>query len=610
METLKKDIEEKKKQLMILENYNRFKKENPGLDLFTKYYQPMPENPEKYYQLLNQNTFNGFIIYCLNNLENIRKKKINTNFNGKLQVIYLDSRIIPHYEFIIRNNMIKVPNAKHTLFVTNNNEEYFENLKIPCLEIKKLDTDIKEINNYSKLLTSKSFWNNLEGEKILICQSDSIIFSNNIDKFIKYDYIGAPWLKPTRPNQLFQGNGGFSLRDRNKMIEIINKFPIEKMPNFMKPIKFMKNPDDICPEDVYFSQYILKLSQAILPDYETCCEFSMETIYHLKPFGGHKCFKLNWSKLLEYNKNTIDIEIYEGDNEIINYFNDKSKIGIIKCDNNELIISQNGKFLKDKFLNSEIGNRFIKNLDKGKVNSFRKKTINFNKVLIYNKRYDYNWRHFLTETFFDLAIAYQNPSIKIIISKDSPKHIYEIFTILNIKNYFEIDNNTLITCDELIYSPKINQKTKNIFLNDLISQSVKLAKMSQMTLPIKIFLKRNNNNKNYRYVSNQEELNNKIKTLGFYLFEGGKVPLFYQIALINQAKIIITQIGANCDNIIFCNRMCKFKIIYPFNCKKWAQMYQDYKQCQLLYCGNNYHNNGNKDKYNWNYTIDFSKFKL
>jgi capsular polysaccharide biosynthesis protein len=80
--------------------------------------------------------------------------------------------------------------------------------------------------------------------------------------------------------------------------------------------------------------------------------------------------------------------------------------------------------------------------------------------------------------------------------------------------------------------------------------------------------------------------------------------------MINSADIIITQIGANCDNIIFCNKSCKFKIIYPFNCKKWARMYLEYPQCELLYCGNQYQNNGDEDRYNWNYTIDFNLFKL
>ena len=38
------------------------------------------------------------------------------------------------------------------------------------------------------------------------------------------------------------------------------------MPNY---IKFMNNP-----EDVYFSQYILKLDNVKLPSYDICCKFN------------------------------------------------------------------------------------------------------------------------------------------------------------------------------------------------------------------------------------------------------------------------------------------------------------------------------------------------
>jgi len=47
--------------------------------------------------------------------------------------------------------------------------------------------------------------------------------------------------------------------------------------------------------------------------------------------------------------------------------------------------------------------------------------------------------------------------------------------------------------------------------------------------------------------------------MNFYLLEGGTIPLYQQINLINKAHIIITQMRANC--------------------RRWSQ-------CCLLYCGN------------------------
>lgn len=65
-------------------------------------------------------------------------------------------------------------------------------------------------------------------------QTDSIILSENkekINSFLQYDYVGAPWT-----NQNI-GNGGLSLRNKNKMIEIIQH----------KPTIYNQN------EDIFFS---------------------------------------------------------------------------------------------------------------------------------------------------------------------------------------------------------------------------------------------------------------------------------------------------------------------------------------------------------------------
>ena len=58
------------------------------------------------------------------------------------------------------------------------------------------------------LLTSVWFYEqiNATANKILIFQTDSCLLKEGIDKFIDYDYIGAPWAHYN--NEV--GNGGFS----------------------------------------------------------------------------------------------------------------------------------------------------------------------------------------------------------------------------------------------------------------------------------------------------------------------------------------------------------------------------------------------------------------
>lgn len=86
---------------------------------------------------------------------------------------------------------------------------------------------INELNNY------------ISTERVLIVQYDGFILNPEAwtDEFLKYDYIGAPWLVSDwsvnnfnfpvdLPNQLVVGNGGFSLRSK-KMIELTSKLARE-----------------------------------------------------------------------------------------------------------------------------------------------------------------------------------------------------------------------------------------------------------------------------------------------------------------------------------------------------------------------------------------------
>lgn len=615
-------LNQKINELNYLNQSNELFQKNKGLELYFTYYQDKPDKIDDIVKILNYHSYSGFVIFCLNNLEKIKNlhfrletTESEEEIDNSLSIIYLSGILEPHYEFIIRNNMIKFPNVKHILYCGDNNYEFYKKLNISKLIIINKHLSSNNDIEFSTLLTLSKFWEELSTEYVLICHSDSIIFNDNIKQFYGYDFIGAPWLKPKNNKQLFQGNGHFSLRKRLKMIDIINNTNIMDMPIHLKPLRNMKNPRDICPEDVYFAQYLHKDNTTKHPDFELACKFSVESFTSHEPFGGSNFFNQNWIKYLDsenyFIKNFTNINANYVNDDDIEHLNLNGKIFISKSPKqNELIIYQDNVYVKNKFLNSDCTKNYIKSLEKSNINITKKNIVNFNKVLIYKKRFDHNWRHFLIETFFDLACAINDNEIMVLISKNSPKHIYEIFTILNFKNYYEIDDNVTVITNELILNPIINDTLKQSFLQELLTQSIKLYQMTDKPIYQKVFLTRNNSNLNYRYVSNQEELNQLLKDKEYYFFEGGTVPLYEQLAIIHQAKIIITQIGANCDNVIFCNKKSKFKIIYPFNCKKWARLYKEYPQTELLYCGNNYENNGDSDKYNWNYTIDFSSFKI
>lgn len=127
-------------------------------------------------------------------------------------------------------------------------------------------------SQYSALLTARQFWERFTEEKLLIFQCDCILAGSNIDEFIQYDFIGAP---AGRFDDQFIINGGLSLRTRSKMIECATRAAFGGQ-----------------PEDVFFTQAVRQIG-GVLPDFDTACRFSVESIYKDHPVGVHgtdKCY--------------------------------------------------------------------------------------------------------------------------------------------------------------------------------------------------------------------------------------------------------------------------------------------------------------------------------
>jgi len=133
---------------------------------------------------------------------------------------------------------------------------------------------------YSEILLSKKFTEEIPTETFLVFQTDSMINPRNkhlIHKFMKYDYVGAPWKDGG------VGNGGFSLRKRSKMINILNTFP--------------PNPR-INHEDLLFSEGS-PMARPYKPTDEEAKEFSMETVYTEEFFGIHRAWAYHPNRILE-----------------------------------------------------------------------------------------------------------------------------------------------------------------------------------------------------------------------------------------------------------------------------------------------------------------------
>ena len=133
---------------------------------------------------------------------------------------------------------------------------------------------IKSSMDYNYYLTSERFWKPfISFDRILIFQHDTGILKHGIDEFLDWDYVGAPWKinAPWARKDRAGGNGGLSIRNPKKSLNLITKFPYH--PKYGN-------------EDVYFTHHLQKVGASIAP-YDVCKKFSVETEYQLGTFGYH-----------------------------------------------------------------------------------------------------------------------------------------------------------------------------------------------------------------------------------------------------------------------------------------------------------------------------------
>lgn len=266
----------------------------------------------------------AFRYLCYKYLENIRNIEIPEFIQGnKFETVFIEFRKFPHVELLIRNTILKLNNKwSHTVICGNTNYKLMKKIckKIsPNIKILKTDYDNLKPSEYSKFLASIDFWDLLHGEKILIYQEDSLIFKDNINDFLKFDFIGAPFPKTENDTPNSVGNGGLSLRSKSVMKEVINNISIDETNLEDSTLNYMRLTNSyIPPEDVYFSKNMQELKIGIVADWNNAFEFSSERIYNPNSFGGHKFWLSNskWKSQLTPQFNFIE---YKFNSNIIDY---------------------------------------------------------------------------------------------------------------------------------------------------------------------------------------------------------------------------------------------------------------------------------------------------
>lgn len=225
------------------------------------------------------------------------------------EVVLIEFRAFPHLEVLLRNAIYKLGNEwSYTVVCGTGNYEFMKTMCETTIQrdirLVRMDHENVTIKAYNDLLMTASFWKQFEGNHLLIIQEDSFLFKggSEFNRFLQYDYIGAPWYH--LPGYLEVGNGGFSLRNKYIMLEIISRITPAMIPQDEMVLRNMNmRKFTVPPEDVYFAKAMQQFHIGKLAPREVAQSFSVECIPHPDPFGGHQfwiCLPY-WKPMLRYH---------------------------------------------------------------------------------------------------------------------------------------------------------------------------------------------------------------------------------------------------------------------------------------------------------------------
>jgi hypothetical protein len=215
--------------------------------------------------------------------------------------VIVEPSIKVEFEYVVRSTMQRLgPEWSLVVVHQRSNAGLIEHMLRNIFGAKffSFNMDFTDVRGYNRLLKSPWFWRLLQADYALIFQSDSIILGNNIEDFLEYDYVGAPW---HRENEIWSGaqanlirasdgvgNGGLSLRRVESMIAVAEEYGAD-------------SPDEE-NEDIFFVVGLLKKGYRIAPRdvaYRFAQEVPCSDLAQVKPFGLHAAWY--------YSDNAMDL---------------------------------------------------------------------------------------------------------------------------------------------------------------------------------------------------------------------------------------------------------------------------------------------------------------
>jgi hypothetical protein len=205
---------------------------------------------------------------------------------------------------VIKNFMYLLQHKGWGLLVFHGieNEEFVKTALTGWSGVHYIQTGVSNFNSqtYSAYLSGPAFWevcSSFGCQYALIFQCDTVLLKDNVDDFIGFDYVGAPWgagWTGVRGHGgawfdlglMHVGNGGLSLRNVPAMLEITKKYPFAEL---------------AINEDMYFSHHCLSKGYKV-PSLDVAKTFAVETLYYSDPCGMHQPHVKNFPNRESYSQ--------------------------------------------------------------------------------------------------------------------------------------------------------------------------------------------------------------------------------------------------------------------------------------------------------------------
>lgn len=233
-------------------------------------------------------------------------------------------------DLVAIDQLFKILGSHKITFVHPNHLDLKNYLDFPAFYKGFEDFYFQSIFGYNQLMLSTGFYQSFSEKYLLIYQTDCFVFKDELLSWCEkdFDYIGAPWIRSREKIPFFKlfldrgistlngylnykgngftqkdksllynqvGNGGLSLRKREKCIELL-----EELPKVVSVYIDPKNKGEFYAEDVFFSiepkRNNIKFTK---PNYKMAAKFAIENKQQKAlelnggelPFGCHR-----WNK--------------------------------------------------------------------------------------------------------------------------------------------------------------------------------------------------------------------------------------------------------------------------------------------------------------------------